>query len=79
MIPGFGVTGIAGIICIIMALVMAGIDEFSFEFMGCLLYTSQPYSRMYSVYPDALPDTEITLIPYGCTTLRITEFPIIRK
>lgn len=39
----------------------------------------QPYSRMYSVYPDALPDTEITLIPYGCTTLRITEFPIIRK
>lgn len=22
------------------------------------------------------PETEITLIPYGCTTLRITEFPI---
>lgn len=34
VIPGFGVTGISGIICIIMALVMAGIDEFSFEFMG---------------------------------------------
>lgn len=38
-----------------------------------------PYSRVYSVYPDSLADTEITLIPYGCTTLRITEFPVVRK
>jgi len=39
----------------------------------------QPYSRM--IYgSDAvkdMPDLDLTLIPYGCTTLRISEFPVI--
>lgn len=40
----------------------------------------QPYSRM--IYgPDTkdVPAESVTLIPYGCTTLRITEFPIIKE
>lgn len=39
----------------------------------------QPYSRMiYGMDNDGLPEEDITLIPYGCTTLRITEFPVLR-
>ena len=34
VIPGFGVTGISGIICIIAGLVLAGVDDISFEFFG---------------------------------------------
>lgn len=34
VIPGFGITGISGIILIVMALVFAGIDQVSFEFAG---------------------------------------------
>ena len=34
MIPGFGVAGISGIVLIIVALVFAGIDHFSFRFLG---------------------------------------------
>lgn len=36
-----------------------------------------PFSVQYQA--ETLPEEEITLIPYGCTTLRITEFPITRK
>ncbi len=32
VIPGFGVTGISGIVCIIASLVLAGIDDVSFDF-----------------------------------------------
>jgi DUF1680 family protein len=35
-----------------------------------------PYSDQYQLKTD--PPVEITLIPYGCTTLRITEFPVVQ-
>jgi hypothetical protein len=40
----------------------------------------QPYSRMIYGFKEvnALPNLELTLIPYGCTTLRISEFPVIK-
>lgn len=36
-----------------------------------------PYSEQYQITTG--PDEDITLIPYGCTTLRITEFPVTLK
>lgn len=36
-----------------------------------------PYSTQYQI--NTLPEEDIVLVPYGCTTLRITEFPVTRK
>jgi len=38
-----------------------------------------PYSNIYNENEPVQPDREITLIPYGCTKLRISEFPVVNK
>ena len=39
-----------------------------------------PYGNMtYGLGTEDLPVETVTLIPYGCTTLRISEFPVINE
>ncbi|MBE7176188.1 MAG: glycoside hydrolase family 127 protein [Mucilaginibacter polytrichastri] len=38
-----------------------------------------PYSVIYNEGVPKQPDEEITLVPYGCTKLRISQFPVIGR
>jgi hypothetical protein len=36
-----------------------------------------PYSITYGL--ATTPEEEVVLIPYGCSTLRISQFPVVNK
>jgi DUF1680 family protein len=38
-----------------------------------------PFSVTYNEGTDKQPDEEITLVPYGCTRLRISQFPVVGR
>jgi DUF1680 family protein len=48
------------------------------EIQSWQLYSEMTGPMPYSVGQSNAPVEEITLIPYGCTTLRMSEFPIVR-
>jgi hypothetical protein len=38
-----------------------------------------PYSVIYNEGTPKEKDEEVTLVPYGCTKLRISEFPVVGR